>query len=385
MTVAAAGFIDACARRGYDFFAGVPCSFVRALINGAIMSAQLKYVGAASEGEVLGITSGAWMAGRKTVAMCQNSGFGNMMNPLTSLNHPFSIPTLLITTWRGQPGIKDEPQHEQIGRILIPLIECLELSWHDFPEEEEDVEPVLDRALLESERTRKPVVLVVRKGAVEEGPEIGPPVPRPPGGTLRDERRGTTSLSRTDAIRIVRDVFPEGAPIIATTGMTGRELFAIGDRSNQLYTVGSMGCASAIAVGLSLGRRNAATAPPTLVLDGDGAALMKMGNFATIGHERPHRFVHVVLNNGTHDSTGGQHTSAPSVDFAAVAVACGYTSGTRVDDAAGLAAAVSRVWDGPGPHLVEVSIRPGTPPGIGRPTLTPREVIDRFRAAVAES
>jgi phosphonopyruvate decarboxylase len=146
-----------------------------------------------------------------------------------------------------------------------------------------------------------------------------------------------------------------------------------------------MGCASAIAAGLSLGRRNAATAPPTLVLDGDGAALMKMGNFATIGHERPHRFVHVVLNNGTHDSTGGQHTSASNVDFATVAVGCGYRTGTRVDEETELAAAVSRAWDGPGPHLVEVAIRPGTPPGIGRPTLTPAQVVDRFRAAVAES
>ena len=385
MTVAAAGFIDACASRGYDFFSGVPCSFVRALINGVILSPRLTYVGAASEGEALGIAAGAWIAGRKTVTMCQNSGFGNMVNPLTSLNRPFAIPTLLITTWRGQPGISDEPQHEQMGRILQPLIECLELSWYPFPEKEADIGPLLDRVLCESEQARKPVVLVMPKGAVEEGQEIGAPVPRPPDGIVQDDRHGTTPLSRTDAIRVVREAFPEDAPIIATTGMTGRELFAIGDRPNQLYTVGSMGCASAIALGLSLGRRNPVTAPPTLVLDGDGAALMKLGNFATIGHEQPHRFVHVVLNNGTHDSTGGQHTSASNVDFAAVAVACGYRSGTRVDDASALAAAVSRAAEAPGPHLVEVGIRPGTPSGTGRPTLTPRQVIDRFRAAVAES
>ena len=134
MTVTAARFIDACAVRGYDFFSGVPCSFVRSLINGVILSPHLRYVGASSEGEALGITAGAWMAGRKTVAICQNSGFGNMVNPLTSLNRPFSIPTLIVTTWRGQPGLNDEPQHEQMGRQLIPLIECLELPWQYFPE-----------------------------------------------------------------------------------------------------------------------------------------------------------------------------------------------------------------------------------------------------------
>jgi phosphonopyruvate decarboxylase len=385
MSVSAAAFIDACTERGYDFFAGVPCSFIRALINGVITSPRLTYVGGASEGEVLGITSGAWIAGRKTVAMCQNSGFGNMVNPLTSLNRPFGIPTLLITTWRGEPGVKDEPQHEQMGRILRPLIECLELSAHDFPEHERDIAPALDRAAGETERTRTPVVLVMRKGAVDEGAEIGDPVARPPDGVAQDRRRGAVTLSRTDAIRIVRDAVPEQAPIIATTGMTGRELFALGDRPNQLYTVGSMGCASAIGLGLALGRRNPAAAPPTLVLDGDGAALMKLGNLATIGHERPQRFVHVVLNNGTHDSTGGQHTAAANVDFAAVAVACGYANGTRVDDADGLAAAIAGAAGGSGPYLVEVSIKPGTPEGIGRPTLTPREVIDRFRATVGQA
>ena len=385
MTIAASTFIDACTRRGYDFFAGVPCSFVRALINRVIASPRLRYVGGASEGEVLGITSGAWMAGRKTVAMCQNSGFGNMVNPLTSLNRPFAIPTLLVTTWRGQPGVNDEPQHEQMGRILFDLIDCLELAWHYFPEAEDEVDALIERVLCDAERTRKPVVLVMRKGAVEAGEEIGAPVPRPPTGVVLDHRRGRSKMTRTDAIRVARDAFADSAPIIATTGMTGRELFTIGDRPNQLYTVGSMGCASAIGLGLSLGRRNAEKAPPTMVLDGDGAALMKMGNFATIGHEQPHRFVHVLLNNGTHDSTGGQHTSASNVDFASVAVACGYRSGTRVDDADGLAAAVQRASDGPGPHLIEVSILPGSPAGIGRPTITPQQVIDRFKVAIAES
>jgi len=303
-----------------------------------------------------------------------------MVNPLTSLNRPFGVPTLLIATWRGQPGLSDEPQHEQMGRILHSLIECLELPWRDFPDTPDDVDRVIDEAAAEAEATRRPVVLVMKSGSVAAGAEVPEPSPRPPDGRVTDNRTGGPSLTRRDALRAVLDAWPAQAPIIATTGMTGRELFALCDRPNHLYTVGSMGCASAIGLGLALGYRNSDTAHPVLVLDGDGAALMKLGNFSTIGRERPGRLIHVVLNNGTHDSTGGQHTAGLSVDFGAIAAACGYASGVRIDDGDGLRESIDRGLAVPGPHLVEVRIKPGSTPGIGRPTLSPRQVIDRFRA-----
>ncbi len=384
MTIAAQTFIDAADARGYDFFAGVPCSFVKPLINAVIESPKLRYLGGASEGEVLGITTGAWIAGRHTVAMCQNSGFGNMVNPLTSLNRPFGVPTLLIVTWRGEPGLGDEPQHEQMGRILQPLIECLELSWQYFPDATQDVDRVIGEACEEAEATRRPVVLIMKQGTVAAGAEIPEPVTQSLDGVARDERTGQRQPTRLEALRAALDVFPSGAPIVATTGMTGRELFAVCDRPNHLYTVGSMGCASAIGLGIALGYRQPAP-PPVLVLDGDGAALMKLGNLSTVGRERPGRFVHVILNNGTHDSTGGQHTAGSSVDFAAIAAASGYRTCLRVDNVAGLRDGIERALSADGPHLIEVLIQPGSTPGIGRPTLTPRQVIDRFRAAVGET
>jgi len=146
--------------------------------------------------------------------------------------------------------------------------------------------------------------------------------------------------------------------------------------------VGSMGCASAIGLGLSLGYRKRGLATRVLVIDGDGAALMKMGNLSTIGREQPESLVHLLLNNGTHDSTGGQHTAGLLVDFATVAGACGYRTGVRVDDAAGLAGALAAAAAAPGPHLIEVAIQAGSSPGVGRPTVSPREVIDRFRGTV---
>src|SRR6201995_3045240 len=126
-------FIEDATRQGFDFYTGVPCSYLTPLINGVISDKSLSYVGAASEGEAVAIAAGAWLAGRKTVVFCQNSGLGNTVNPLTSLNFPFRIPTLLLVTWRGEPGIKDEPQHVLMGQITQALLDVIRVPWREFP------------------------------------------------------------------------------------------------------------------------------------------------------------------------------------------------------------------------------------------------------------
>jgi phosphonopyruvate decarboxylase len=168
------------------------------------------------------------------------------------------------------------------------------------------------------------------------------------------------------------------AGVVATTGKCGRELFTLADRPQHLYQVGSMGCASAMGLGVALN-----TPRPVVVLDGDGAALMKLGNLATIGSRAPANLVHVVLDNGVHDSTGGQATVSPNVDFAAVALACGYASGTSADSLAGFERAFRATRDEPGPHLLHVRIAPGSHAELGRPTIKPPEVARRFRAFLA--
>src|SRR5216684_2394068 len=145
--ITAADFLAEAASHGFDFYTGVPCSFLTPLINGVLSRKALAYVGAASEGEAVAIAAGAWLAGRKTVVMCQNSGLGNAVNPLTSLNAPFKIPTLFITTWRGEPGIADEPQHEVMGRITQDLLSLIGLSQEPFPSDKAAIGPVLDRAI----------------------------------------------------------------------------------------------------------------------------------------------------------------------------------------------------------------------------------------------
>jgi phosphonopyruvate decarboxylase len=373
--ISADEFIEPARARGFDFWTGVPCSFLTPFIDRAIGHPELAYVGAASEGEAVAIAAGAALAGRRTVVMCQNSGLGNAVNPLTSLNHCFRIPTLLVTTWRGQPGVKDEPQHELMGRITHGLLELMRLRALPFPSEAAAVEPALDAAVAEMAASGLPFALVMAKGAVREGQGAPPaPAPRPQGERI-ELTEGGARPARIEVLRLLLERLPEAAAVIATTGKCGRELFTLADRPQQLYQVGSMGCAGAMGLGVALN-----IARPVVVLDGDGAALMKLGALATIGACHPPNLVHVLLDNGVHDSTGGQATVSPQIDFATLAIACGYRRAAACDSLAGCAEALAHALASAGPWLIHVRIRPGSIDKLGRPAVTPPEVAARFRA-----
>ena len=376
--ITAADFIDAARARGFDFWTGVPCSFLTPLINGVLSDRALRYVGAASEGEAVAIAAGAWLAGRRTVVMCQNSGLGNAVNPLTSLNAPFRIPTLFVTTWRGQPGLKDEPQHEVMGRITHDLLRLMELTVEDAPSTADALGPAFDRAVAAMDGTGLPVAWVLRKGDVADGPlDASPPGPRSPG--LRDRfEAGGARPTREAALRRVLELLDERTAVVATTGKCGRELFTLADRPQHLYQVGSMGGATGMALGVALN-----TDKPVVVLDGDGAALMKLGSLATVGAYAPANLVHVLLDNGVHDSTGGQATVSASVDFAAAALACGYSYAASADDGDGFARAWAAARAAGGPALIHLRIAPGSMDKLGRPTVTPAEVAGRFKAFLA--
>lgn len=378
--IAADAFLEPARDRGFSFYTGVPCSFLTPLINRVISDPALNYVGAASEGEAVAVAAGAWLAGRRTVVMCQNSGLGNTVNPLTSLNHPFRIPTLLIVTWRGQPGLKDEPQHELMGEAMGSLLDTIAIGHTGFPKDEEAVPVALDRAERAMAADELPFALIMEKGSVRDDGLDQLDQPIRPRGTIEDLRQGEELPARIDLLRRVQALVPAEAAVVATTGKTGRELFTLEDRPQQLYQVGSMGCASAMGLGIALN-----TTRPVLVLDGDGAALMKLGTMATIGAYAPANLVHVLLDNGVHDSTGGQATVSPNVDFAAVAQACGYPRAYRCDTEAGFAQALeTAISDDPRPVLIHAKIAPGSLAELGRPTISPRDVARRFRAFMAE-
>ncbi len=377
--IQATDFLSPAIERGYSFWTGVPCSILTPFINSVIQHEDLDYIGASSEGEAVGVAAGAHLAGRKTVVICQNSGLGNTVNPLTSLNYPFKIPTIVIVTHRGAPGLKDEPQHEQMGRISGALLDALEVPWEEFPMDASQVEGVLGRAESSIATTNRPYALLMKKGSVEKCTLEGQPrILIEEASEIQGRHTAPPSswMSRNDAIACARELLGEDAAIIATTGKTGRELFTLGHRPGQLYVVGSMGCAS----GMALGLHEAGTKKDRIVavMDGDGAALMKMGTMATIGHYRPERLLHFVIDNEAHESTGGQKTVSSTVDFAGVAAACGYRSCARVDTPDQLAERLLFALKTKGPHLVHVKVRTGSDPGLGRPTMTPVEVKEQF-------
>ncbi|MHC4933960.1 MAG: thiamine pyrophosphate-binding protein, partial [Planctomycetota bacterium] len=235
-------WFDAAFDRGFDFLTGVPCSFLTPFINYAISNEKTRYVGAASEGEAAGIAGGAWLGGRKTVVMCQNSGLGNLVNPLTSLQWTFRIPTLLVVTWRGQPGLKDEPQHGLMGPSTQRVLDAIEIPHELFPTEAADIASSLERADAVMEETSLPYAFIMQKGSVapyelrSTAPDRGPPSESP-----LDVRPfpATPELSRGEAVGLAVDAMGPDCAYLASTGKLGRELFTRHDRPNQLYHIGA--------------------------------------------------------------------------------------------------------------------------------------------------
>lgn len=377
MSLRARDFLEPAHARGFDFWAGVPCSYLSPFINYVIDEPRITYVSSANEGDAVAAASGARLAGRRGVAIMQNSGLGNAVSPLTSLNWVFRIPVLLIVTLRGDPELGDEPQHQLMGRITIELLEVLQIPWRWFPTTVAEVDDALAAAVSHMDSTGRPFAFVMRKGSVEphalrssgpESPAVRPEFPAAAQGGARPRR--------AEVLRAIIDATPQdGSVIIATTGYTGRELYAIEDRPNQLYVVGSMGCASSLALGLAICRPELRV----VVADGDGAAQMRMGNLATIGAHAGDNFAQVVLDNGMHESTGGQATASQGVRFAAAAAACAYPLTLETTDVRTLATMLNQRT---GPALAHIRTAPGVPDNLPRPRIAPPEVRARLTAHI---
>ncbi|MCM2427014.1 phosphonopyruvate decarboxylase [Streptomyces sp. RKAG337] len=358
---------------GFGPFTGVPCSFLGPVISCLESEHPDRYVIAANEGEAVAIAAGSYLAGQRPVVILQNSGLGNAVNPLTSLCHTLRLPVLLLVTWRGEPGTPDEPQHELMGRITPGLLTAMGIRNEILPENELSLRERLRAADDHMRETGLPFAFVVPKGAV--GPYL------PTSGRTAMPAPGAGLMARSEAIGQVMGAIGEKALVVATTGRTARELERDWDRPENLYVVGSMGCASSVALGIALhtpSRR-------VVVLDGDGAALMRLEAMATIGRLAPPNLLHVILDNESYESTGGQPTGSRQLNFTEVAAACGYHSATEVSSAAGLKAALAQQLSHAGHALVRVRVRVASrsDPGLGRPALPPPASAARFRTAVA--
>jgi phosphonopyruvate decarboxylase len=374
--ICASVFIQHLRRAGFDKISGVPCSFFTPLINSLIDSSEVQYIPAANEGDAVAIACGFELGGKPSVAMFQNSGLGNAVNPLTSLTAAFRIPVLIIVTWRGQPdGKKDEPQHELMGRITPALLELLGISWEFFPENENEVGPLLDRAVTHMKSARTPFGIILKNGALSAGEMQTRSESKPDGrlSSIPASQAITEAYDQDDVLSAVNSSVRETDVVLATTGYTGRALYALGDRPNQLYCVGGMGCVSSLGLGLAM----AQPSRRVVVLDGDGSVLMRMGSLATIGYQCPSNLIHIVLDNGVHESTGGQVTASPTLDLAAVASACHYPRVVRAIELRDLRSVLQD--DGDGLTFVHIKTKPRSHRNLPRPSARPDEVAERLR------
>lgn len=378
--IEASQFVQPARELGFDFWAGVPCSFLTPFINYTIGDAGLTYLSSANEGDAVAAASGAVLGGRRAVAMMQNSGLGNAVSPLTSLNHVFKIPILLIITLRGEPGRPDEPQHELMGQITQQLLETMGIPWRWFPQEKQEIDETLQAAVSHMDSSGRPFALIMQKGSV------APYALKKTAEFQKREskKRGNLSGLTTgfpDRHTVLRELIARthesDTILIASTGFAGRELYAIKDRANQLYMVGSMGCATSLGLGLSMVRPD----KKIVVIDGDGAALMRMGNFATVGAYAGSNFYHLLLDNHVHESTGGQATVSSAIDFPAIARACGYQSIYQ----SGQYVELGSFLDSKAPSFMYLRTDKGVPAGLPRPDIKPEEVARRLMRHLQES
>lgn len=352
--------------REFEFFTGVPDSQLRALCDCLMDTYGIDpkhHIIAANEGSCAALAAGYHLAtGKIPVVYMQNSGEGNIINPVASLLHEqvYGIPMVFIIGWRGEPGVRDEPQHVCQGAVTLKLLADMDIPYSVIGAEtaEDEVSQAMEgfRPLLAA---GKCVAFVVRKGGLTYEKKV--------------RYQNGYALRREAAIRLIARAAGTD-PIVSTTGKASRELFEIREQNGQdhrrdFLTVGSMGHASSIALGIALSK------PKTKVwcIDGDGAALMHMGAMAVIGASRPDNLVHVVINNGAHETVGGMPTAAERVDLPAVSRACGYPEALSADTAEGLERALERAKGGNALCLIEVKCALGARADLGRPTTSPQE------------
>ena len=358
-------FIDTLGSYGIDFFAGVPDSLLKNICAYIADNKDAKHnVIAANEGAAVGLAAGYHLAtGNIGVVYMQNSGEGNIINPLASLTDKdvYNIPVLLLIGWRGRPGVHDEPQHVKQGKVTTGILNTMGVNFDVLCKEEDKAAKQIAKAVKTMKETGEVYALVIEKDTFEDY-------------KLQSVEKNDLTMSREEAIQTVAAALGEKDVIVSTTGMISRELFEYRAQKGECHerdflTVGSMGHASQIALGIAMEKEDR----KVWCFDGDGATIMHMGSMAIVASKSPANYVHVVFNNGAHDSVGGQPTVGLKIDLPAVARAVGYRDALTADSKDSLAAALEKLKGMEGPVLLEVKVKKGNRKDLGRPTTTPIE------------
>ncbi|MEZ4971997.1 MAG: phosphonopyruvate decarboxylase [Cyclobacteriaceae bacterium] len=356
---------------GYDFYSGVPCSFLKYLINYAIN--ECDYVMAANEGDAVAIASGAHLGGKKSVVLMQNSGLTNATSPLTSLNYTFQLPVLGFVSLRGEAGLADEPQHELMGQITEKILKLMKVKWAYLSDDIKEAQKQLRKAdkLIAKKET---FFFVVKKGTFDEVKLKDQQLKTIQNKTKIKSPQKSELPTRRETLKTLVDLSESNTILLATTGKTGRELFEVADKPNHLYMVGSMGCISSLGLGLAL----AQPSKKVIVIDGDGSAIMRMGSFTTNAYYQPTNLLHIVLDNNTHDSTGGQATVSHNIDFVEHAASVCYPIARQVNGLDELTKSIVKWQMQGGLTLLHLRIAKGSTKELGRPSVKPYQVKERL-------
>lgn len=358
-------FVEYLQSNGVGFYTGVPDSLLKefcACLEEVPPAGQ--HIISANEGGAVALALGYHLATRNIpLVYLQNSGLGNIINPLLSLADAevYSIPLLLVIGWRGETGVHDEPQHKKQGRVMLSMLEAMEIPYRVLGPEVDDAEDVLREAVASARKNNAPFALVIKKGTFS--------------GFTGHKREGAAfELTREAAIQHVLESLDERDVVVSTTGMASREVYEYRIKKGEghardFLTVGGMGHASQIGLGVALHQPDRSV----YCLDGDGALLMHMGALAITGVLNPGNFKHIVLNNGAHDSVGGQPTAGFEMDILAIARACSYRMVVQAQTPQELQSGLQELKRSKGPGLLEVRIRCGARKDLGRPVTTPVE------------
>lgn len=362
-------FYNLLLKNGTDFFTGVPDSLLKNFCAYITDTApEEKHIIAANEGCATALASGYHFAtGKIPLIYMQNSGIGNAVNPLMSLVDPdvYSVPMIIVIGWRGEPGVHDEPQHVKQGKVTCSLLDAMQIPYSILTDNENTLEEQINTAYKYVNEKSAPYAFVVKKGTFDEY-------------ILQNKNTVNADMKREEAIEKIMLSSSSKTAFVSTTGMSSRELYELREKHNMSHesdflTVGSMGHASQIALSIAMQSRN-----PVFCIDGDGASIMQMGGMTTVGTRKPKNMCHFVMNNGAHDSVGGQPTVALKIDLPSIAKACGYSfvksvsTSQELDD---VLTDLKNKYDNGTSELsfIEIKVQKGARKDLGRPKSTPQE------------
>ena len=356
-------FFRLLADNNVDFFTGVPDSLLKQLclcIDDNVSNDR--HIIAANEGNAIALATGFHLGTSKiALVYMQNSGLGNAINPLLSLADPevYSIPMLILIGWRGEPGVKDEPQHVKQGKVQLNLLDSINLPYNIISSDDTDWKQKITKGIDVAISENRPFAIIVKKGTFEKY-------------NILEDKVDTEIMTREKALKIILKYIPNDAVIVSTTGKTSREIFEIREKNDEPHfkdflTVGSMGHCSSIALGIALSQ----TKRKVICIDGDGAFLMHLGALATVAKIQPNNFYHILMNNYVHESVGGQKTAIDSIDVKGIVRSTNYKNIIGIDTIDELSKNMVNFFKNIGPGFLEIKLNPGSRTDLGRPTIKP--------------